>query len=281
VASTKSAQPGETAGCRRVSARFVRLSGAERIWAVGAIHGEAERLAALHRALAPRLVPGDRLVYLGNYLGHGSAVAEAVSELLAFRRAFLAAPGRFSCDIVFLRGSQEEMWQKLLQLQFATTPRDVLAWMVERGLAATLAAYGSDAKQGMAATREGTVAITRWTSALRMRMNAAPGHTQLFAELRRAALTAEDGLLFVHAGVDPARPLEAQGDAFWWGGGRLLELAEPYAGFRRIVRGYDPRHQGLVETPYVLSVDAGCGFGGPLLAVCLAPDGSIVETLSA
>lgn len=37
------------------------------------------------------------------------------------------------------------------------------------------------------------------------------------AALRHAAFTDERGLLFVHASIDPSRPLTAQGDAFWWG----------------------------------------------------------------
>src|SRR3546814_18686442 len=58
--------------------------------------------------------------------------------LLRFRSLFLARPDAFACDVVHLRGSQEEMWQKLLQLQFATDPRAVLQWMLDQGLAASL-----------------------------------------------------------------------------------------------------------------------------------------------
>ena len=108
------------------------------------------------------------------------------------------------------------MLQKLLQLQFAPNPGEVLAWMVEAGIGPTVRAYGGDLRQGFAATRGGPRTITRWTSTLRDAVNAAPGHTMLLSALRHAAFTEEGGLLFVHAGVDPARPLTAQGDAFWW-----------------------------------------------------------------
>src|SRR5262249_45982039 len=152
---------------------------------------EASRLTALHRALWPRLEDGDRLVYLGNYLGRGPAVHETVDELLAFRCGVLARPGGSACDVAFLRGAQEEMWQKLLQLQFAPNPREVLQWMLDQGVGPTLAAYGGEASRGLAACREGPVAITRWTSGLRAAVNAAPGHGQFFAALRRAAFTAD------------------------------------------------------------------------------------------
>ena len=90
------------------SQKFAILRKTRRIWAIGAIHGEAARLAALHDMLAGRFVlPGDRIVYLGNYLGRGPDVGGTVEELLDFRRRALALPGMFAADIVFLRGGQE------------------------------------------------------------------------------------------------------------------------------------------------------------------------------
>jgi serine/threonine protein phosphatase 1 len=266
--------------------RFAKLHRARRVWAVAAIHGEAERVGVLHDRMGRAWQPGDRLVYLGNYLGRGAAVRQTIDDILGFRLAVMAQRGGFACDVAFLRGSQEEMWQKLLQLQFAVSPGAVLQWMLDQGVGATLAAYGGDAQQGFAACREGPRAITRWTSALRVALNAIPGHNQFLSALRRAAVTdtaPDDGgaLLFVHAGVDTTRPLDAQGDAFWWGGNRLLEMAEPYAGFRRVIRGFDRKHGGLIEAAHVTSLDAGCGFGGELLAVCFAADGTVSETLSA
>jgi serine/threonine protein phosphatase 1 len=256
--------------------RFARLRGASRIWAVASIHGEAEKLAGLHYHLWQRLAPGDRVVYLGNYLGRGPDIPGTIEELLAFRCAVLARADGFACDVAFLRGAQEEMWQKLLQLQFASAPRDVLSWMLEQGLEATLRAYGGDAQRALAACREGAMGLTRWTAGLRNAMHAAPGHTQLLTALRRAAFS--EHLLFVSAGVDSSRPLDAQGDTFWWGGGRFLD-AEPFPGFRRVIRGFDRRHAGLVETPQAVSLDAGCGFGGNLLAACFDPEGRILDTL--
>jgi hypothetical protein len=280
--ATASAIPAEP----RNRERFAKLHRARRVWAVAAIHGEAARVAVLHDRMGQAWRPGDRLVYLGNYLGRGAAIRQTIDDVLGFRAAVMAQRGGFACDVAFLRGSQEEMWQKLLQLQFAVSPGTVLQWMLDQGVGATLAAYGGEAQQGFAACREGPRAITRWTSALRAALNAVPGHNQFLSALRRAAVTdtaADEGgaLLFVHAGVDTTRPLDAQGDAFWWGGNRLLDMAEPYAGFRRVIRGFDRKHGGLIEAMHVTSLDAGSGFGGELLAVCFAADGTVSETLSA
>ena len=257
--------------------KFAQMRDARRVWAVSAVHGEARRLAHVHDLIGARFAQGDRLVYLGNYLGYGEEVAATVDELLDFRRRVLGRPHGFACDVIYLRGAQEEMWQKLLQLQFAPNPGEVLAWMVQAGVEATVRAYGGDLRQGFAATRDGPRTITRWTSALRTAMNTAEGHATLFASLRHAAFTNEAGVLFVHAGIHQRRALNAQGDAFWWGASDILELTAPYAGFRRVVRGFDRDHRGVVERPFSVSVDGGAGRGGQLQAVCLAADGAIVD----
>ena len=261
--------------------KLARLYGARRIWAVAAIHGEADRLARLHDRIAGRFAEGDAIVYLGNYIGLGSAIGATLDELIDFRRRILARPRGFLCDIVFLRGAQEEMWQKLLQLQFASNPGEVLNWMVRAGIETTVQAYGGELRQGFAATRDGPRAITRWTSALRTAMNAAEGHTQLFAALRHAAISEDDGLLFVHAGIDPSRPLAAQGDAFWWNERDIVDLPKPFAGFRRVVRGFERERRGIVEGEFGVSIDGGAGRGGRLLAVAVALDGTIAEVLDA
>jgi serine/threonine protein phosphatase 1 len=261
--------------------RFATLVGRRRIWAISAIHAEVRRLEAIHDAIEKRLQPCDGLVYLGNMIGSGTAVFDTVAELLAFRRAFIARPAAFAADLVYLRGSQEEMWQKLLELQFAPNPVEVLAWMLDHGVGATLSAYGADSTQGLAAAREGPMALTRWTNALRQAVNAAPGHANLLTALRRAAFTGGNELLFVHAGIDPSRPLTAQHDSFWWGGGGFLDLAEPYAGFRKVVRGFDRHHGGLQTSPHSISMDRGCGTGGPLVCACFDLDGNVVESFEA
>jgi serine/threonine protein phosphatase 1 len=252
-----------------------------RVWAVAAVHGEAERLARLHRRLEGEIGPGDRLVYLGGYLGYGHAVAATIDELLMFRRAFIARPGVELEDVVFLRGAQEEMWQKLLQLQFAAQPSDVLRWMQERGIGTTIAAYGGSIAEGLAAAEEGVLALTRWTGVLRQAMRAADGHTALVSALRHAAVTADGGMLFVHAGLDPACPLAAQRDHFWWGSPAFDVLDHPYEGFGVVVRGFAPQGAGLVLARPVVTLDAGCGRGGPLVAACFGPDGEVLQVLEA
>jgi serine/threonine protein phosphatase 1 len=260
---------------------FATLRGGGRIWAVAAIRGEHARLCALHARLAQDIRPGDQLVYLGDYIGCGAPVLQTVDELLTFRRAFIALPGVEVDDVVYLRGTQEEMWQKLLQLQFAPNAAEVLRWMVEHGIGPTIAAYGGSVDEGGNAIREGILALTRWTSQLRQTMRNHDGHTTLMSVLKHAAFTDDNTLLFTHAGLDPTRPLSAQVDAFWWGSSLFAGLDEPYSGFRLVVRGADRKGGGASFGPFSATLDSGSGLGGTLTAACFGADGSILQILEA
>ncbi len=250
-----------------------------RVWAVSAIHGDEGRLGELHERLMESLEAGDRLVYLGNFMGRGEGVRGVIDRLLSFRGQFLARPRAHVCDIAYLRGSQEEMWQKLLQLQMAPNPREVLPWLLRHGVGATVAAYGGAVGHGEAAVREGAVSTTRWTGSLRESINNAPGHAALTSHLRHAAYTDDGNLLFVNCGLDTSRPLSAQGDSFWWGGGGFEDIDAPFEGYRRIVRGYDPSHGGVQIGEVSATIDGGCGFDGTLVAACFAVNGELVDRI--
>ena len=261
--------------------KFASLRTADRSWAVAAIHGEAERLRALHAVLEARVRVGENLVYLGNVLGRGGAVTETVHELLLFRRRLLSRRGVFRGDVAYLRGSQEEMWHKLLQIQFAPNPSEVLKWMLDQGIGPTLAAYDGSAEKGLEATRNGAMALTNWTTRLREAIRARDGHNALMSALRRAAYVEDESLLFVHAGIDPTRPLSEQTDSFWWGGLDFDGKDATYEGFRRVVRGLDPRHRGVAIGDVTATIDGGCGFGGPLVAACFNAGGELVDMIEA
>jgi len=260
---------------------FATVPAERRTWVVASVHGEADRVGALHAILKDRFQTGDSLIYLGNLLGYGRRVFETIQEILLFRRALLARPGADCADIIFLRGSQEEMWHRLLQIQFAINPSEVLKWMLDHGIESTIAAYGSTAAEGLYAASKGAVALTEWTSRLRASMRIADGHNALMSALRRAAYTEGQTLLFVNAGIDVSRPLSQQFDSFWWGATPFDSIDASFNGFQRVVRGFDSRHRGVVEREWTVSVDGGCGFGGPLHAVCFDADGRPIETLEA
>jgi len=263
--------------------RFYPLGNPQRIWAVSAVHGEAAQLMALHDALIERLRPGDRVVYLGNYLGYGPAPIETIDELLTFRRLALARPGMLASDIIYLRGGQEEMWEKLQQLQFAPNPTDVLLWMLGKGLSSTLSAYQISPHDGIIAAQEGVMSLTKWTGKIRNAIRCHPGHDLFTTQLRRAAFTSDTPcpLLFVHAGIDPARSLEDQGDAFWWAPRDFNTIDSPYNPYLKVIRGYDPAHRGPNLNCVTATIDGGCGFGGNLVCAGFTEDGALFDILEA
>lgn len=273
---------GSIAGGASGSDVFAVLPSGRLTWAIGAVHGDADRLVVLHDRLATRITPRDNLVYLGSFLGRGTQVAATVHEMLLFRRALLARQlDREGGEIVFLRGNQEEMWHKLLQMQFAPNPAELFDWMLMRGVGPTIEAYGGDVQTGRRAAKRGAYVLSQWTNNLRSGMRARDGHDRLISVLRRAAYTADRSLLMVSTGVDPTRPMNHQGDAFWWGHRSFEAMDAPYEDFAHVVRGFDPQHRGLRIGAHVVSLDGGSGFGGVLLAGCFDEDGTLVDTIEA
>ncbi len=235
------------------------------------MHGRVDQLSRIHAALDGRVRGGDRVVYCGNLIGRGPDVRGTLNEALLFRRAVLARPGVMPEDIVFLRGAQEEMLHRLLQIQFArgtAAAEEALAWMAREGARETLLAWGCDIDDGIRRIRLGPTELARWTNMIRQSIRATPGHDKLLSTLQRAAFTAPEdlagtapGALFVASGINPDRPLEAQGDSFWWDNTGFTALAESdrdaWNSFRRVIRGLDRAGQGFVETPLTVSLDGG------------------------
>ena len=264
--------------------RFVNMRAPNRIWALPAIHGNIEKLTWLHDELLEHIQPGDRLVYLGNYTGYGEQSRECIDELLTFRRLLLSQPGMMCHDIIYLRGTQEEMWQSLLQLPFAPNPTDVFIWMLGNGLSNTLYSYGLSPHDGVEACSSGVMALTKWTNHIRKTIRSNPGHDMFGIQLARAAYTSiqsEAPLLFVHSGIDTSKPLEEQSDSFWWSGSDFETIDSEYRPFKKVIRGCDPAHGGIKLNCVTATIDSGCGFGGSLVAAGFDNQGQIFEMLEA
>lgn len=261
--------------------RFIDLGRPRRIWAISAIHGEIEKLTTLHDDIFPHIRPGDRLVYLGNYFGFGHHSAEVVDELLTFRRSVLAKSGMMAGDIIYLRGSQEEMLQKLLQLQFAPNPGSILLWMLGNGLMSTLYSYGVSPHDGIECCRQGVIGLARWTGSVREAIRKHPGHEIFKTRLHRAAHTSpslETPILFVNSGLRADRSMEEQGDSFWWANREFDRIEQPYSPFAKVIRGYDPDHKGININCITATIDGGCGFGGSLVCSVFSGEGQTLDT---
>lgn len=267
-----------------MSEKFAELGSPRRIWAVASINGDIERLSTLHDHLASRFGVRDRLVYLGNYLGIESQNNALVfDELLAFRAALLGKSGVEPSDLVYLRGPAEEAWQRLLRLQFAPAPLQTLEKLLASGVEAYIRLYGVSINDTKSMARAGSVAITRWTNQLRSLQRMAPGHEPLVCAMRRAAFTQpvdQKRVLFVPANFDAARLLEDQADALWWSAAPFRVAGRASNSYSRIIRGFNSLNEGAVLDQVEVTLDGGCGRGGPLVCACFTPTGKLAELIA-
>jgi serine/threonine protein phosphatase 1 len=256
--------PDRGAAVASPDARFARLRAAQRVWAIAVIDGKAQRLAHLHDSISERFRDGDRVVYLGNYLGPAGAVLATIDELLDFRRRVLGRRGGGACRCrLFARGARGDV-AKAAELQFAPNPGELLQWNVPAGVETTIRAYGGDLRQGFAACRTAPA-------------QSPDGRAPCAAQLTRYRVTPSSSrpsgtppsprtAPFFCACRGRAVPaLSEQRDAFWWGREDILELKEPFGGFRHVVRGVDRDRRGIVECEFAVSVDGGAGRGGRLI----------------
>jgi hypothetical protein len=225
------------------------------------------------------------LLYLGNYLcvesRHNIAVMD---EILAFRAALLSKTGLEPSDLVYLRGPSEEAWQRLLRLQFAPVPSQTLDRLLASGIEAYLRLYGVSVNDTKSMARAGSMAITRWTNQLRALQRSHPGHEALTCSMRRAAYTQvpldQKRLLFVPAGYDPSRSLEDQGEALWWTSATFRISGRAQNAYSRIVRGFDSVNCGASLDEAAVTLDGGCGRGGPLVCGCFTATGRLIELIA-
>lgn len=228
--------------------RFVRAPGrlpaGRRVYAIGDIHGQAERLRALHRMiaedLAARPVARAVLVHLGDYIDQGPDSAGVLAALIA-----LDVP---ALSVVNLLGDHERMLLDALDGDRAAATD----WLWAGGREA-LASWGLPADL----PRED------WAAAF-------PAAHVAF--LRGLPLSHREGdYLFVHAGVRPGVALadQARDD--------LLMIRQPFlaseAAFGAVVVHGHSSSPSVPILPNRIGLDTGAGIGGRLTCAVLEEDG--------
>lgn len=170
-----------------------------RVYAVGDIHGRADLLDRLHEIIAADLASAPEravtVVYLGDYVDRG-ADSRGVIDILTREPLPVA-------ERLHLKGNHEE-----LMLAFLDGTGSDLGWMMN-GAGATMASYGVAEPDGLSFRGDFQAAREALRAAL-------PAEHRRF--LRGLALTAAVGdYLFVHAGIRPGVPLDAQApdDLIW------------------------------------------------------------------
>jgi serine/threonine protein phosphatase 1 len=231
------------------------LAPGRRIYAVGDVHGCADRLDALHGLIAADLaahpVAETLLVHLGDFIDRGPDSAGVIARLA--RGSPL--PG---VPMVALRGNHEQM-----MLDAITGDRDAIAHWRSNGGNAALQSWGIKAAKK----------DRNWASDL---------PAQDYAFLRSLGLFHRvDGYLFVHAGVRPGFKLAAQTEE------DLLWIRKPFLESRgpllpdapgvAAVHGHTPEDAPVV-TDNRIGVDTGAVRGG--LLTCAVLEGAWVRFLS-
>ena len=259
---------------------FVELKKSNKIWAIGSIHSNLKSFTSIKKYLLNNFEANDKLIFLGNVIGLGKNSKETLSSVIDLRFNLMSKFKLKPESIVFLRGAQEEMFSKLLQLQLAPNPAEIIEWMFDHGVNETIKSYGFSENEVKNIASSGTINISKWTKALNNVLNKNPGHTQYFLNLKHAAYSKTKKILFVNRGVDITRPLSAQNDCFWWGFQNFSSIDRPYKTFSRIVRGYESEHLNQQE---ILQNNVVCTlFKQPLsnksvLCGIFAEDGEILD----
>ena len=230
-----------------ITSNFVELKKSRKIWAIGSIHSNLKSFTSIKKHILQNFENSDKLIFLGNIIGLGENSKETLSSVIDLRFNLMSKFKLKSESIVFLRGAQEEMFSKLLQLQLAPNPSEIVEWMFDHGVNQTIRSYGFLESEVKNIASSGTLKISKWTSQLNRVLNLNPGHTQYFLNLKHAAYSHTKKILFVNRGVDITRPLSAQNDCFWWGFQNFSRIQEPYKSFLRIVRGYESEHLNKLE----------------------------------
>jgi len=226
---------------------FVELKKSNKIWAIGSIHSNLKSFNSIKEFILNNFEKNDKLVFLGNIIGLGNNSKETLSSVINLRFSLMSKLKLKPESIIFLRGAQEEMFSKLLQLQLAPNPEEIIEWMFDHGVNETIKSYGFSENELKNIASSGTINISKWTNNLNKALQSNPGHTEYFLNLKHAAYSYTKKILFVNRGVDITRPLSAQNDCFWWGFQNFSKIQKPYKSFLRIVRGYESEHLEQLE----------------------------------
>jgi diadenosine tetraphosphatase ApaH/serine/threonine PP2A family protein phosphatase len=226
-----------------------KVAEGELVYAIGDIHGRSDLLRGLLRAIeadAARHESSNKtLVFVGDYIDRGPDSCGVIEMLLHdLPRGFSAC---------FLKGNHEA-----LLLDFLDDANRLDPWRMNSG-EETMASYGVDVQR----LKESRAPPEAWREAFAAKLPAA--HLDF---LRRLRLQASIGdYLFVHAGVRPGVPLDAQAETdLIWIRHEFLESTEPFG--KVVVHGHTPT-QAPVIRPNRIGIDTGAVLSGRLTALKL------------
>ena len=259
--------------------RIHNLGSFERVWVIGAVRGKADSFENVCKQIVSKRNILDRLVFTGNLIGNNknkiNESKKVIDIALKLRTIFMSNSSFDVNDIVFLRGCYEELLDKSRELHMSPNPLELVEWMYSKGLDQILESYSISSSLLFHAAREGAVALSKASVEINRSIDNNIGHSKYLSSLKRLAYNEEKTLLFVSAGLSKDRPLEAQSDELWWGGG-FSNLDEPYREMSRLIRGFDPNGKGLASGKFGVTLDGG---DDQVFASLFQRDGQLLETI--
>ena len=153
------------------NSKFVELKFCNNIWAIGSIHSHFDSFESIKHHIIKNFSHNDKIVFLGNIIGLGTSAKKTLTSVIDFRNKLMSDFFLKTEDVVFLRGAQEEMFLKLLQLQTAPNPHEIVKWMFEHGVDKTVSSYDLNIDEIYEIATQGTIAINRWTAKLNKEIN--------------------------------------------------------------------------------------------------------------
>lgn len=226
-------------------------------YAIGDVHGEALRLAALHELILADIDRARRpacIVHLGDLIDRGPDSRACVALALA-----LHGCASDQLRVVTLRGNHEQM---LIDAFEEADDDSIFEHWMRNGGDVALGSYV--ARNGM---KDGA-----WRSAIDK------AHLAFLRGLPNLALDEERGLVFVHAGIDPQAYPNCRDDFRIWTRSPRFFRTETWPDREElegltVIHGHTPTRDGHPDiVPRRMNIDTGAVFGGPLTAVALAPD---------
>lgn len=234
------------------------------VYAVGDVHGRADLLAAMHAGIAAdagrRAAARRVVVHLGDYIDRGPASRQVLDTLTGVPLA------GFEC--VHLKGNHEDV---VLRFLAGSLPNG-RHWL-RYGGADALASYGLPSPDSERATAAELEAVRRAVGA-----RLPPAHLRF---LRTLAMThREGGYLFVHAGIRPGVPPNAQvpGNLLWIRD-RFLDSDADHGAV--VVHGHSVSPEPELR-PNRIGIDTGAYASGRLTCVALEGGGlTVLQTEAA
>ena len=141
---------------------FVELKKCNKIWAIGSIHSNLKSFISIKKFILKNFQINDKLIFLCNLIGLGDNSKQTINSVIDLRFNLMSKFKLKPESIVFLRGAQEEMFSKLLQLQLAPNPSEIVEWMFDHGVNQTVKSYGFSEDEVKNVASSGTINITKW-----------------------------------------------------------------------------------------------------------------------